>query len=80
MSVSRWIESRCECCHGTGRAKVCNPKWARQMRLRAGMSLRQMAVHTGMHHAHISRAERGLKPINDELAIAYGDLRRLTND
>lgn len=70
----RFLSEPCDHCNATGMVERVNPKWLREMRQSAGISLRAMAKRLDISAPFLSDVELGRRNPNIAILKAYGAL------
>lgn len=65
------IRRACKACAGTGVVNEVFPESARQERLAAGLTLRQMADRMSIHASYLHDMERGKRPFIQKQIEAF---------
>lgn len=72
--VGRYTACVCRACEGSGLERRVNPKWLRNTRLDARVSLREMARRLGFSAAYISDIELGRRSCGPLIDSEYAKL------
>lgn len=75
MTVISRITIKCRACNGTGTHVVADPESLKQARVKAGISLRQLADKLGFTAPYLSDIERGRRACTFIIESAYNELK-----
>jgi hypothetical protein len=73
-SIPREITRPCNECNGAGHGTVPNPEFFRRMRIRAGLTLKEMGRVLGVSYSAVSLMEHGRQAIRPEHVAIYDRL------
>lgn len=70
-----FMEGACPRCHGDGQIRLVNPRWLRETRERAGLTLREMARRLDFSAAYVCDIEHGRRACSTAIHDVYRSLK-----
>lgn len=74
MRNLKHLDHPCAACDGRGWVKHVNPRWLREVRERANLSLREVARQLNYSPAYVSDIELGRRNTNETILAFYESL------